>query len=243
MTARERLLKAIMFSDVKSFSAMMATNEERTVRLIKEHREIIRGVLPAYGGEEHGTAGDSFFVLFGSAVNAVQCAVEIQEKFHELNAPRPEEEQIWIRIGIHIGDIIVDKTDNRVYGDGINIAARTEPRAEPGGICITQDVFQQVENKLGLRAIRIGKQEMKNIVHAPELYRVILGGVATMKEDRRSPPGRSRAPRFVIAGILLAGVALTAAFALGRGRWQGQTAATASSVPLSVVSAASVPIT
>jgi class 3 adenylate cyclase len=177
MTDTDRQLKAILFSDVKSFSAMMSQNEERTMRLIKEHREIVREVLPRHGGEEHGTAGDSFFVLFSSAVKAVQCAVEIQEAFHKRNKDKPAEEQIWIRIGIHIGDIIVDRSDGHVYGEGINIAARTEPQAEPGGICITQDVFQQVQRKIDLKVISIGRQEMKNIVDAPELFRIIVGQV------------------------------------------------------------------
>jgi class 3 adenylate cyclase len=185
MTDTDRQLKAILFSDVKSFSAMMSQNEERTMRLIKEHREIVRSILGRHGGEEHGTAGDSFFVLFSSAVKAVQCAVEIQEAFHKRNADQPPEEQLWIRIGIHLGDIIVDRSDGHVYGEGINIAARTEPQAEPGGICITQDVFKQVQRKIDLKVISIGRQEMKNIVDAPELFRIIVGQLG----DAGAQPG------------------------------------------------------
>jgi class 3 adenylate cyclase len=213
----DRQLKAIMFSDVKSFSKMMAANEERTMRLIKEHRQIIRAILARYDGEEHGTAGDSFFVLFASAVKAVRCAVEIQETFHKRNADEPEEEQIWIRIGIHIGDIIVDASDSHVYGEGINIAARTEPKAEPGGICITQDVFKQVKNKIDLKVISIGRQEMKNIVDAPELYRIIVGQVEK-EAIKQSPSHRGLTSKssgnkrrlLLLIGLLLLALATAA---------------------------------
>ena len=169
-----RQLKAIMFTDIKGFSAMMGEDEERTMRLVREHREIVRATLPDHSGHEHETIGDAFVVLFDSAVNAVQCAAEIQTKFRARNAELPEEEQVWIRIGIHVGDIILQ--DGDIYGDGVNIAARVEPQAEPGGICITQDVFLQVQKKVGLRAISIGKKELKNITEAPELYRILLEG-------------------------------------------------------------------
>jgi len=202
MKKTERSLKAIMFSDFKSFSAFMGEDEGRAIRLIKEHREIVRSIIPRHNGEEHETAGDSFLMLFSSAVNAVQCAVEIQETFHRRNQDKPTEEQIWIRIGIHIGDIVIDRGDNHVYGEGVNIAARTEPQAEPGGICITQDVFKQVHRKINLRAICIGKQEMKNIVDAPELYRVIIGQVSgdpestgLFEKGKKVQPAAEPAPR------------------------------------------------
>ncbi|MBW2277320.1 MAG: hypothetical protein JRF63_07500, partial [Deltaproteobacteria bacterium] len=169
-----RQLKAIMFTDIKGFSAMMGKDEERTMRLVQEHREIVRATLPDHSGHEHETIGDAFVVLFDSAVNAVQCAADIQTKFRVRNAAQPEEEQVWIRIGIHVGDIILQ--DGDIYGDGVNIAARVEPQAEPGGICITQDVFVQVRKKVTLRAISIGKKELKNITDAPELYRILLEG-------------------------------------------------------------------
>jgi class 3 adenylate cyclase len=163
-----------MFTDIKGFSAMMGKDEERTMRLVREHREIVRATLPDHSGHEHETIGDAFVVLFDSAVNAVQCAAEIQTRFRARNAELPEEEQVWIRVGIHVGDIILK--DGDIYGDGVNIAARVEPQAEPGGICITQDVFMQVQKKVGLRAISIGRKELKNIKAAPELYRILLEG-------------------------------------------------------------------
>lgn len=206
MEGAERQLTAILFSDVKSFSAMMAEDEERTIRLVKEHREIVRAILAKHHGEEHGTAGDSFFVLFASAVEAVQCAVEIQQSFHQRNAQRPPEEQIWIRIGIHVGDIVVDRADNHVYGDGINIAARTEPLAEPGGICITRDVYQQVHRKLEVRAVSIGRKEMNNILDAPELYQLVVGQVAgppTPDRATGAKAGRGRSSLFMGVGACL----------------------------------------
>jgi len=169
-----RQLKAIMFTDIKGFSAMMGADEERTIRLVTEHRELIRDILPRHNGHEHETIGDAFVVLFDSAVQAVQCAAEIQGELRELNDARPKDEQIWIRIGIHLGDIVLQ--DGDIYGDGVNIAARVEPQAEPGGICITQDVYLQVQKKVGMRAVSIGTRELKNITDAPELYRLLLEG-------------------------------------------------------------------
>ena len=102
-----RHLKAIMFTDIKDYSAKMSRDERRTVELVLAHREIVRETLPAYQGEEHEIIGDAFVVLFDSVVNAVHCGVEIQRRLAAWNAERPPEEQVWIRIGIHLGDIIM----------------------------------------------------------------------------------------------------------------------------------------
>lgn len=169
-----RQLKAIMFTDMVGYSARMGEDEERTVRLLNEHRLIVREILPAHGGTEHETIGDAFVILFDSAVNAVQCAVQIQKALRDRNEGQPEPEQIWIRIGIHLGDIVLRGGD--IFGDGVNIAARVEPMADPGGICITQDVYLQVQKRVGVRAVSIGMRELKNIENAPELYRILLGG-------------------------------------------------------------------
>jgi class 3 adenylate cyclase len=191
-----RQLKAIMFTDIKGFSSMMGKDEELTVRLVREHRDLIRDALAKHRGEERQTIGDAFMVLFDSAVNAVRCAVEIQTRMREANALRDENERVCIRIGIHLGDIIVDEND--IYGDGVNIAARVEPQAEPGGICITQQVFHQIEGKLDCRVTHIGHRELKNIRNAPELYNIILeqiGDMASGAADGAAPPGSVPAGR------------------------------------------------
>lgn len=173
-----RQLKAILFSDIKSFSAMMGEDEARTVRLVREHRAIVRDALERFGGEEQGTAGDSFFVLFDSSVEAVRCAQAIQTALRERNAGLEPSEQVWIRIGIHVGDILVDDAEGQVYGEAVNIAARTEPLAEPGGICITSDVHKQIGSKLSLRAVHMGRAKMKNIADPPDVYKLELVDVA-----------------------------------------------------------------
>ena len=174
-----RQLKAIMFTDIKGFSLMMGQDEELTVRLVREHRELVREVLAKHSGTERQTIGDAFMVLFDSAVNAVRCAVEIQTRMRDANQARPEVERVWLRIGIHLGDIIID--EHEIYGDGVNIAARVEPQAEPGGICITQQVFHQIESKLDCRVIHIGRRELKNIRNAPDLYQVIVDQVGELE--------------------------------------------------------------
>ena len=190
-----RQLKAIMFTDIKGFSAMMGTDEQRTIRLVREHRELVREVLARHWGTEWQTMGDGFMVLFDSAVNAVRCAVEIQARMRDVNSARPEAERVWLRIGIHLGDIVVDESN--IYGDGVNIAARVEPQAEPGGICITQQIFHQIEGKLDCRVTPIGRRELKNIRNAPELYRIIVDWAA----DLASGTAAGAAPSsFVPAG-------------------------------------------
>jgi class 3 adenylate cyclase/tetratricopeptide (TPR) repeat protein len=215
-----RQLKAIMFTDIKGYSAMMGANEERTVRLLQDHREVVREILPRHRGIEQKTIGDAFLVLFDSAVNAVRCAVEIQTRLRDLNMGKPEDERVWIRIGIHLGDIIVDERD--VYGDGVNIAARVEPQAEPGGICITQQVFHQVEGKIDQRAICIGRKELKNIKNAPELYHVMLGqigemeGAASLAKEAPRPKARRVIRWSYVMVLVVIAVAAFAYFAVVR---------------------------
>ncbi|MFC1745792.1 adenylate/guanylate cyclase domain-containing protein, partial [Candidatus Riflebacteria bacterium] len=178
----KRSLKAILFSDIKSFSAMMAADEHRTFELVKEHRQIFRSYLKKYGGQEKGTGGDSFFVLFDSAMDAVYCSMEIQKAFHQRNYKIPKSEQVWIRIGLHLGDIILDPGENDVFGDSVNIAARAEPKAEPGGICVTKSIHVHVEKKVDFEFVSIGILEMKNIADAPELFKIPIETILSFED-------------------------------------------------------------
>ena len=168
----ERHLKAIMFTDIMDYTAMMSTNERRTMELLLEQREIVRSVLPEHRGFEHETIGDAFVVLFDSVVNALHCAVEIQRRLTTRNNTHPADKQVWIRIGIHLGDIIMK--DGGIYGAGVNIAARVEPLAAPGGICITEQVRLQVEDKVDYSLESLGRPPLKGIGNPPPIYRVHL---------------------------------------------------------------------
>jgi class 3 adenylate cyclase len=167
---RRRKLSAIMMADVSGFSRMMGKNEDATVDLIKEFHDRVLRLVEQFEGRVVDTAGDSVFGEFDSVVNAVRCACRIQEEQAALNAGRQADERIETRIGVHLGDVIVE--DYRVYGDGVNIAARLEPLADPGGICISEAVYQQIRNKLDLPMEDVGLKQLKNIEHPIRLYKV-----------------------------------------------------------------------
>ena len=128
-----RKLAAIMFTDMVGYSSLAQSNESLALALLEEHRQILRSLFPKYNGKEIETAGDAFFVEFASALGAVQCATQIQETLFNRSDSVAEEKRIIIRIGVHLGDVVV--RGNNVLGDGVNIAARIEPLAEPAGIC------------------------------------------------------------------------------------------------------------
>src|SRR6187551_3965861 len=141
-----RRLAAIMFTDMVGYSALTQSNEALALELLHEHRLILRPLFLKHSGREIETAGDSFFVEFNSAVEAANCAIEIQTILHERNKTEREERRIHIRIGLHIGDVVYE--DQQVHGDGVNIAARIQPLAQSGGICISEDVARQIRNKI-----------------------------------------------------------------------------------------------
>src|SRR5215813_13210982 len=165
-----RKLAAILMVDVSGFSRMMGRNEEGTTALIREFHDRTRGLVETHQGRVVDTAGDSVFGEFDSVVNAVRCAQAIQEAQSTANAGREPAARIETRIGVHLGDVIVQ--DYRVYGDGVNIAARLQTIAAPGGICVSEAVYQQVYTKLDLAFEDLGVQELKNIEHPIRLYRV-----------------------------------------------------------------------
>ena len=168
----QRRLAAIMFTDMVGYSAATQKNEALALELLSTHRRIVRSVLPIYGGKEVGTIGDGFFIEFTSALEASRCACTIQKSMKEYNDTVGKEQQIYLRIGIHIGDVI--SVENNVQGDGVNIAARIEPLAEPGGVCISEDVARQVKNKLEMPLLKLGKAELKNIQLPLDIYMIVL---------------------------------------------------------------------
>jgi len=194
--SEQRKLAAIMFTDMVGYSALSQRNEALALELLEEHRCVLRPLFPKYQGTEIKTTGDGFLVEFASALDAVRCAVEIQKALAERSQAHPAERQVRIRIGIHLGDIVRKEGD--VYGDGVNIAARIEPLAEPGGICISNSVHDQIENKVEYALVRLSKPELKNIQASVQVYRLTLDG---MRSPAPAHPNRRR--QAIALGVLL----------------------------------------
>jgi len=161
-----------MFTDIVGYSAMSQKNEALALELLEYHREVLREIFNIHEGNEIKTIGDAFLVEFGSALDAVNCSIEIQHKLYEYNSSCGKDRNIFLRIGIHVGDVVHRKGD--IYGDGVNISSRLEPLAQPGGICISEDVARQVQNKLSVSLEKMSKQALKNIDLPVEIYQIQL---------------------------------------------------------------------
>src|SRR5665213_1127135 len=173
----ERRLAAILAADVAGYSRLMGVDEEGTLTALKAcRRELVDPKIAEHRGRIVKTTGDGALVEFGSAVDAVRCAMEIQRALTERNAAIPEDRRIEFRIGINVGDIIIDEGD--IYGDGVNIAARVETLASPGAICISDNAYQQIKGKLAADVSDMGEQQLKNITELVRVYRVQLSGAA-----------------------------------------------------------------
>ncbi|MBI2291949.1 MAG: adenylate/guanylate cyclase domain-containing protein [Betaproteobacteria bacterium] len=167
-----RELSAIMMTDIVGYSGSMERDEQRAYRMLLEHNNIVRAAVVKFRGREVKTIGDAFFVVFRSAADAVDCAISIQRSFMESNANKENADRIMIRVGIHLGEVMV--TANDVFGDGVNIAARIEPLAEPGGICLSGEVYSVVRKKIEYKFEQLEGVKLKNIAIAPDIYRVVL---------------------------------------------------------------------
>jgi len=171
-----------MFTDMVGYSLISSHNENRALELLGEHRSLLQSIFPRYDGHVVKTMGDGFLVEFGSAVKAVNCAVEAQTETARSNLRRTAEDKVMIRIGIHVGDVI--HADGDVLGDAVNVASRIQSLAEPGGICVTRQVFDQVRGKTQWQMVTMGLQELKNISSAVEVFRVLLKPGKQESEDR-----------------------------------------------------------
>ena len=167
----KRKLAAILSADVKGYSRLMDDDEEATVRTIKAYRVAINDLAQQYRGRIVDSPGDNILAEFNSVVDAVNCAVEIQRELAERNAELPDNRKMEFRIGVNLGDVIEE--NGLIYGDGVNIAARVESIAEPGGICISGRAYDQVENKLGLNYENLGEHQVKNIARPIRVYKVL----------------------------------------------------------------------
>ena len=168
----QRRLAAIMFTDMVGYSAMAQRDDQLALALLEEHRQLLREIFPRFHGTEIKTIGDAFLVEFGSALEAAQCAIEIQRTLAKRNHDVTSDRRIELKIGIHIGDVVHREGD--VYGDGVNIASRIEQLAGAGGICVSMDVERQIRNALEARFEKFGPAELKNIKLPMELFRIVL---------------------------------------------------------------------
>jgi TolB-like protein/Flp pilus assembly protein TadD len=174
MDKGQRRLAAIMFTDMVSYTTIAQKDEALSLELVEEQRRLLRPIFSAYAGNEIKPMGDGFFVEFASAVEAVRCAIAMQKTLAERNAVAPQHRRFQTRIGIHLGDVVYTKGD--VFGDGVNIASRIQSLADPGGVCISEDIYRQVHNKLEARFVGLGKRELKNVTTPMEIYQVVTAG-------------------------------------------------------------------
>ena len=207
----ERRLAAIMFSDVCGFSRIMGADEQRALSIIEMALSSIEQGASVYGGRMIKKMGDGALCEFPSAVNAVRAALAVQKAVSEHNATAPADEQFQMRIGIHVGDVVVSGGD--ILGDGVNVASRIEPLAEPGGICISRDVFDLVKNKVLIETVNLGPHDLKNISRQVDIYKVLLDAVASLPPTATPPVphnGSVRRRRRRIAGFVILTILLLA---------------------------------
>ena len=205
----KRRLTCILAADAVGYSRHMAIDEEGTIRVLAAHRAVIDGIIAFHQGRIISTAGDSVLAEFASAVEAVRSAIEIQDAIRTRNDSLPEDRRMVFRVGVNLGDVVVKGDD--ILGDGVNVAARLESIAEPGGVCISSSVYDQITGKLDLGFQDIGEQALKNISRPIRVYRI--SGTAPPVRATPPPTRSARAPIvYAVIGtvVVLALVALLA---------------------------------
>jgi class 3 adenylate cyclase len=183
--ASTRRLAAILAADVVGYSRLMELDEAGTVQALREHRAAADPLIAEHGGRVVKTTGDGLLIEFGSVVGAVECALGLQRLAAERNAGTPAERRMEWRIGIHIGDVLIEGDD--ILGDGVNITARLEGIAEPDGICISDDAFRQVRGRVEAEFADLGEQSLKNIARPVRVFRVSPNRVAGTANDPSQP--------------------------------------------------------
>jgi adenylate cyclase len=197
----KRKLTAILSADVKGYSRLMGEDDQATVRTIKVYREVITEIVQKHRGRVVDSPGDNILAEFASVIDAVGSAVEIQDELRMRNAELPEDRKMEFRIGVNLGDVIHE--EERIYGDGVNVAARVESLADPGGICISGTVFDQIESKLPLGYEFLGEQSVKNISKPVRIYKALMDPEAVGKVigEKRAEP--SRGLRVALAAVIV----------------------------------------
>jgi adenylate cyclase len=197
-SSRKRKLAAILQADVAGFSRLMGADEAGTHRALGELRRTVDPLIVAHGGRIVGTAGDSLLADFSSVVDALRCAVEMQRAARVINDPIPAQRRLELRIGVNLGDVIID--GDNIFGDGVNIAARLEALAQPGTVCNSQIVYDQVRNKLDLEYRPLGSQRVKNIAKPIRCYAVGVPAAGTRRTRRFLFPAMGAAA-IVVSGL------------------------------------------
>jgi adenylate cyclase len=187
-TKVERKLAAILAADVAGFSRLMGVDEAGTAQALREHRFAVDPVIASHGGRIFKTTGDGFLLEFSSIVAAVDCALAIQTLMAERNANAPQDRRMLLRVGVTLGDVLIEGDD--ILGDGVNIAARLEGIADPGGICISESSYQQVRDKLDICFDDMGEQHLKHIARPMRAYRVALGATRAWVEPTPAIPDK-----------------------------------------------------
>ena len=188
-TTPKRRLTTILCADVHGYSRLMGADEAGTLADLRRSRAAMTALVERHDGRVVNTWGDALIAEFPSVVEAVQCAIEVQQELSAHEADRPEAQRMRYRIGINLGDVMVDGTD--IYGDGVNIAARLQELAEPGGILISGPVYDQVHNKLTIGFDCLGQQQVKNVSVPVMSYRVALSGALTAQPHVADAPAAS----------------------------------------------------
>src|SRR5258706_11192680 len=170
----ERRLSAILAADVVGYSRLTGLDEVGTIRILREHRAVTDALVAKHGGRIVKTTGDGVLLEFPSVVDAVECAVAVQAVMAERNDGVPEDRQMLLRMGINLGDILIEGDD--ILGDGVNVAARLEGIADPGGICISSSAYEQVHSKVTVDFADLGDQNLKNIARPVKAYAVVRDG-------------------------------------------------------------------
>jgi len=209
----KRKLAAIFSADVAGYSRLMAEDESATVKILETYREVMSTLIMQHRGQVIDSPGDNLLAEFTSVVDSVQCAVAVQKEFQARNAELPENRRMEFRIGVNLGDVI--EKGERIYGDGVNIAARLESLAEPGGICISKTAFDHIESKLPYGYEFLGDQTVKNIAKPVGTYRVLMEPRVTVAREKVKS---SKAPLWKRKNIFVAALAVIVAI-IGVGIW------------------------
>jgi adenylate cyclase len=231
----ERKLAAILSADAVGYSRLMAEDEEGTARTLAACRHLISDLVGQRAGRVVDAPGDNVLAEFPSVVDAVRCAVQIQEELKRRNSELPEGRRLLFRIGVNLGDVLVE--GDRIVGDGVNVAARLESLAEPGGVCISGMAFDHVEGKLEIGFEDLGAQRVKNLTRPLRVFRVLLAGASGAAAEA------GRAPRATQRWLAVAAAALAAALVIAFWQWPVPPhESPAGALPLSIHSLAVLPL-
>jgi adenylate cyclase len=222
-TEIERRLTNIFSADVLGYSRLMGLDEAGTLALLNDYKGIMAGLIAQHRGRIVSTAGDGVLAEFPSSVMAVQSAVNIQRQLAERNQKLEPDRQMWFRIGINLGDVIVERDD--IFGDDVNIAARLQSIAEPGGILISGTVFDQVKNKLSLSFNFLGPQRLKNIDAEVPVYSAVISGAGAARPPLDVRGGQTATPQKTQQKLIMSAIragAIVAFFgAINLFSWRG----------------------